>query len=51
MVYIAPVMTLVILITLPSILALYWAATTIFSIFQQWLIKKTIKVEDTPKID
>lgn len=50
MVYIAPVMTLVILITLPSILALYWAATTIFSIFQQWLIKKTIKVEDTPKI-
>lgn len=46
MVFIAPIMTLVILISLPSILALYWSATTIFSIFQQWLIKKTIKVED-----
>jgi membrane protein insertase Oxa1/YidC/SpoIIIJ len=46
MVFIAPVMTLVILIPLPSILALYWSATTIFSIFQQWLIQKTIKVED-----
>jgi YidC/Oxa1 family membrane protein insertase len=46
MVFIAPVMTLVVLIPLPSILALYWSATTIFSIFQQWLIKKTIKVED-----
>lgn len=50
MVFITPIMTLVILIPLPSILALYWSATTIFSIFQQWLIKKTIKVEDTPKI-
>ncbi len=46
MVFIAPVMTLVVLIPLPSIIALYWSATTIFSIFQQWIIKKTIKVED-----
>ncbi len=50
MVYITPIMTLIILTPLPSILALYWSATTIFSIFQQWLIKKTIKVDDTPKI-
>ena len=50
MVYVTPVMTFIILAPLPSILALYWAATTIFSIFQQWLIKKTIKVDETPKI-
>jgi len=44
MVYIGPIMTLIILTPLPSIIALYWSATTIFSIFQQWLIQRTIKV-------
>lgn len=42
MLFIAPVMTLIILISLPSIIALYWSATTIFSIFQQWLVQKSL---------
>lgn len=44
MVFMGPIMTLIILTPLPSIIALYWSATTIFSIFQQWLIQRTIKV-------
>src|SRR5690606_5538939 len=43
--YIFPVMTYVISISLPSGLALYWAASTLFSIFQQQLLAKTFKEE------
>lgn len=45
MLFIGPVMTLIILAPLPSIISLYWSATTVFSIFQQWLIQRTLKVE------
>jgi len=44
MIYLGPVMTLIILGPLPSIIALYWSATTLFSIVQQWLTEKRIKV-------
>lgn len=44
MVFLGPIMTLIILVSLPSIIALYWTATTVFSIVQQWFIQKTIKV-------
>lgn len=45
MIFLGPVMTLIILGTLPSIIALYWSATTVFSILQQWLIQKRVRVE------
>lgn len=53
MLFIGPIITLVILLPLPSIIALYWSATTVFSIFQQWLVQKTLnknKVEADQKI-
>ena len=40
MTYMMPVMTTVISYTLPAGLALYWAATTLFSIIQQWVVFK-----------
>ena len=43
MVFIAPIMTLVVLVPLPSILAVYWVTTTVFSIIQQWMVKKQSK--------
>ena len=49
MVYIFPVMTVVILISLPSALGLYWIVSGIFSIVQQYYILKNSK-EATPKI-
>ncbi|PIP46125.1 MAG: hypothetical protein COX15_01490 [Candidatus Colwellbacteria bacterium CG23_combo_of_CG06-09_8_20_14_all_42_19] len=41
MVYIGPVITAIVVITLPAALGLYWLTTTIFSIFQQVIINKT----------
>lgn len=35
-----PVMTVVIAVPLPSALSLYWVATTVFSIVQQWVMTK-----------
>jgi YidC/Oxa1 family membrane protein insertase len=40
MVYFAPVFTIIILIGLPSALGLYWTASSLFSIIQQYLIIK-----------
>ena len=40
MTYMMPIMTTVISYTLPAGLALYWAATTSFSIIQQWMVFK-----------
>lgn len=45
MIFLGPVMTLIILGPLPSIIGLYWAATTIFSILQQWFTQKRVQVE------
>lgn len=45
MLYLTPIMTLIILAPLPSIIALYWAATTCFTILQQWFIQKNLPVD------
>ena len=39
MVYLGPVLTLLIFMNLPSAISLYWAASTLFTIFQQKIIK------------
>ncbi len=40
MLYFSPVLTMIILVTLPSALGLYWAVSGIFSIIQQYFILK-----------
>jgi len=45
MLYIFPVMTVVILISLPSALGLYWIISGVFSIVQQYYILKNSKLE------
>lgn len=40
MVYIMPLVTVFIAMSLPSGLAFYWIATSLFGVFQQWLIMK-----------
>ncbi len=49
MVYFFPIFTVIILINLPSALGLYWVASGLFSIIQQYYIFKQKKLE-TPKI-
>ncbi len=46
MIYIGPLMTVLILTTLPSAVGLYWIATSVFSILQQIYINKTIKLDE-----
>lgn len=41
MLYLGPIFTVLIAWKLPSGLALYWLATTVFSIIQQWWVLKT----------
>lgn len=43
MVFLGPILTVVFLYTLPSAVGLYWLATTVFSIFQQIYINKSLK--------
>ncbi|MDD5626877.1 MAG: YidC/Oxa1 family membrane protein insertase [Patescibacteria group bacterium] len=40
MVYIMPVLTIFIALSFPAGLSLYWVATTLFSIAQQWLVMR-----------
>jgi len=40
MLYFFPIFTVLILLRLPSAIALYWIVTALFSIFQQYLIIK-----------
>jgi len=42
MVYIGPVLTVIILGTLPSAVGLYWLASSVFSVGQQWIINRKI---------
>ena len=44
MVFIAPLFTILVLTNLPSAVGLYWLATSVFSIFQQIYINKTVKI-------
>ena len=46
MIFIGPVLTVVILSTLPAAVGLYWLASSAFSIFQQLLINKQLKHND-----
>jgi len=43
MVYLMPIFTVFIAMSFPAGLALYWFATTVFSLFQQWFILKKTK--------
>lgn len=50
MVYFSPVFTIIILISLPSALGLYWTTSSLFSIVQQYLIiKKSDKLDTINK--
>ena len=42
MIYIFPVITFFFAMSLPSALALYWVATTLFTILQQVIVKKIV---------
>ena len=42
MVFIGPILTFVILRTMPSAIGLYWLVTSVFSIIQQIIINKKI---------
>jgi YidC/Oxa1 family membrane protein insertase len=41
MMYVFPVITIFIAMSLPSALALYWIATTVFTVFQQYIAMRT----------
>lgn len=43
LVYIGPIFTFIIVYTLPSIIGLYWITMTIFSIFQQLYLERSLK--------
>ncbi len=49
MVYFLPVFTFIILLTLPSVIGLYWIVTIIFSVFQQLKVRK--EREELEKIE
>lgn len=50
MVYIMPIFTVIIALSLPAGLSFYWLITTLFSIAQQWIImKKNKKSAGSPK--
>lgn len=42
MVYLGPILTLVVLFNLPAAVGVYWITTTLFSVAQQLLIKRTL---------
>ncbi len=44
MVFLGPALTVLILSSLPAAVGLYWITTSVFSIFQQIYINKTVKV-------
>jgi len=49
MVYIGPVLTIVILVNLPSAIGLYWLVTSVYSVVQQFYINKTLHLEQEKK--
>lgn len=48
MVWVGPLLTLIILGNLPAALGLYWAVSTLFSVFQQIYINKTVHAPAQP---
>lgn len=49
MVYFGPVMTVAILGTMPSAIGLYWLITSVFTVFQQMYINKTLNINQEKK--
>lgn len=45
MVYFSPAITVMVLMSLPAAVGLYWTATSVFSVFQQIYINKTVKIK------
>ncbi|MBU6141794.1 membrane protein insertase YidC [Patescibacteria group bacterium] len=50
MIFIGPVITVVILGTLPSAIGLYWVVTSVFTAGQQIYINKTINIKEEEKV-
>lgn len=50
MIYIMPLMTLFVSVSLPAALPLYWITTTLFSVVQQWWIFRTNPAVATPHV-
>lgn len=48
MMYIFPVMTVFIALQLPAALALYWFTSTVLALGQQYIIKRTLKLNTAP---
>ncbi len=46
MVYFLPGFTFIILLGMPSVVGLYWIVTVVFSVFQQYIIKKEYKEKE-----
>lgn len=47
MIYIMPIITVVIALSFPAGLSLYWVVTTLFSIVQQWFVLRRVKTQNT----
>ena len=43
MVYLGPVLTIVVLVNLPSAVGIYWTTTSLFSIVQQWFVNRSLE--------
>lgn len=48
MTYVFPVMTIIIALQLPAALPLYWIATTVFGIIQQYIVKRALHLSVNP---
>lgn len=51
MVYLGPIMTIIFLRLLPAAVGLYWLTTSVFSVIQQIVINKQLKVSDKKLIE
>ncbi len=49
MIFMGPIITLVILVTMPAAIGLYWLVTSLFSIIQQIYINKTLNINQEKK--
>ena len=49
MILMSPFITAIVLINLPSAIALYWTVSNLFSVFQQFIINKKLKDKDYGK--
>ncbi|MEX2054106.1 MAG: YidC/Oxa1 family membrane protein insertase [Candidatus Colwellbacteria bacterium] len=50
MVIFMPILTVVILFTVPSAVGIYWCTTTLFSIGQQWLVNHSLNKEEQKRL-